>query len=127
MLYYTIIKQQNTLGEGKEDMYYPRLTGRQQITLEDIAEIISERSSLTRTDITATLVSLEDIIPEMLIRGYTVKLGDLGTFSLHAKVETSPERSLVTWRSFKKMITRFRPGKALKIRLSDVKFKRVGS
>ena len=125
MLRYSIIKQRNALGIGKKTMFYPRLTGRRNYDLKDVAEMISKRSSLSKTDVIATLSALEEIIPEFLISGYTVKLGELGTFSLHANAQTSPEESQVTWRSFRSLITRFRAGKALKIRLSHVHFKKV--
>lgn len=125
MLRYTIVKQRNTLGEGKKEMFYPRLTGRQTYDLNDVAEMISMRSSLSRTDIVAALTSLEDIIPELLKSGHTVKLGELGIFSLQAKVETSPEASQVSWRSFRSLIARFRAGKALKILLADVNFRKA--
>ena len=125
MLKYKIIKQRNALDENKKEMFYPRLTGRQNYDLNDVAKMISRRSSLTKGDIVATLVSLEEIIPELLASGHTVKLGELGTFSLHAKANTSPDESKVTWRSFKGLITRFRAGKALKLRLSKVSFRKV--
>ena len=125
MLRYRIIKQRNALDTAKKEMYYPRLTGRQNYDINDIAKRISDGSSLTKADIVATLVSLEDIIPKLLISGHTVKLGELGTFSLHAKTSTSPDESQVTWRSFNDLITRFRAGKALKILLSDVSFRKM--
>ena len=125
MLRYKIIKQRNALDKDKSEMFYPRLTGRQHYELNDVAKMISERSSLTKGDIVATLVSLEEIIPKLLISGHTVKLGELGTFSLHAKTSTSPDESQVTWRSFNDLITRFRAGKALKILLSDVSFRKM--
>lgn len=127
MVKYTVVKQRNPLGEGEKDMYYPRLTGREIKDINDLAEIITLRSTLSRADIVATLASLEDLIPELLSDGYSVKLGELGTFSLHAKTQISPEASQVTWRSFLSLITRFRPGKALKILLSDVNFKNVSN
>lgn len=123
MLTYKIIKQRNPLDENKEEMFYARLTDRQKCDLDDVAEIISSRSSLTKSDIVATLMSLEDIIPKLLIAGSTVQLGKLGTFSLHSKVATYPKKSQVTWRSFLKLMIRFRPGKALKIRLQEVNFR----
>ena len=125
MLRYKIIKQRNALDAAKKEMFYPRLSGRRNHDLNDVAEMISDGSSLTKADIVATLVSLEVIIPKLLISGHTVKLGELGIFSLQAKTSTSSDESQVTWRSFKSLITRFRAGKALKIRLSDVHFKKM--
>jgi predicted histone-like DNA-binding protein len=127
MLKYTVVKQRDPLGEGKKEMYYPRLTGREIKDINDLAEIITLRSSLSKGDIVSTLVSLEVLIPELLSNGNSVKLGDLGIFSLHAKTQIESEASQVTWRSFRSLVTRFRPGKALKIFLSDVNFTNVST
>ena len=124
MLRYKIIKQRNALNENKAEMYYPRLTGRIKYDINAVAEKISDRSSLSKGDIIATLISLEDIIPELLKSGNTVELGALGSFSLQASASTTSDESQVSWRSFRKLTARFRAGKALKIRLSEVHFSR---
>ena len=125
MLRYKVIKQQNALDENKSDMYYPRLTGRQKYDLDALASYISDRSTLSKADIVATLAALEEAIPELLKNGYTVSLGSLGLFSLHAKVQTSAEESKVSWRDFVQLKARFRVGKGLKLLLTGVNFKRV--
>ena len=125
MLRYKIIKQRNALDENKKEMYYPRLTGRTKYDINDIADLISKQSSLSKADVIATLVSLETLIPDLLTSGYTIKLGELGTFSLQANTQISEKEDQVTWRSFKKLIVRFKAGKALKILLQDVNFKKA--
>jgi predicted histone-like DNA-binding protein len=125
MLRYKIVKQRNALDKDKKEMYYPRLTKRYKYTLRDIAQHISDQSSLSRADIMAVLISLEEVIPKMLKNGRTVSLGDLGSFSLQAHAATSPSEEEVTWRSFKELKARFRPGSALKIHLSSVNFKKA--
>ncbi len=122
MLKYKIIKQRNALHEQKETMYYPRLTESNKCDLDYVADMISERSSLTKADVLGTLVSLEDIIPYLLRNGNRVELGRLGTFSLQANADTSPDQSKVSWRNFRKLVARFRAGKALKITLPEVHF-----
>lgn len=123
MLKYKVIKQRNALHESKEEMYYVRLTKSVKYDLDQVAETIADRSALTKADVVATLVSLENLIPKLLIDGCRVELGNLGTFSLQAESESSKDESKISWRSFKKLTTRFRPGKALKIHLSSVKFR----
>ncbi|NJN26254.1 MAG: hypothetical protein HC819_09890 [Cyclobacteriaceae bacterium] len=125
MLRYKIVKQRNALDKDKKEMYYPRLTNRRKCNLYDLAEDIARRSTLSKADIIATLVSLEDIIPEYLSNGRSVDLGHLGTFSLQAHTEISQTAEEVTWRSFQSLKAKFRPGKALKVNLREVKFKRV--
>lgn len=124
MLKYKIVKKRNALHAQKQEMFYPRLTESRKYNMDQVADLISERCSLTKADIFATLVSMEDVIPELLIVGQRVELGRLGAFSLQANAETSTSAAAVSWRSFKRLFTRFHPGKALSIRLSDVHFRR---
>lgn len=126
MLKYIIVKQGNPFNENDEEMYYPRLTGRNNYDIDDVADLISRQSSLSKGDVVATLIALEDVIPQALISGHKVSLGKLGSFSLQAGASTSPEEAQVSWRNFRKLSTRFSSGEALKIRLSDVHFQRVG-
>lgn len=126
MLRYKIIKQRNPLDENKKEMYYPRLTGRQVYNLDNVASYITDRSSLSKADIVATLVALEEAVPHLLKNGYSVSLGSLGTFSLQARVQTSTEREKVSWRDFLTLKVRFRIGKGLKLDKSNVHFKQVG-
>ena len=101
------------------------MTGRRKYNLDDLAAYISDRSTLSKADIVAILISLEEAIPYLLKSGYAVNLGSLGIFSVQAKAQTSSEKSKVTWRDFLKLNIRFRMGKALKLLLSDVNFKRT--
>ena len=125
MLRYKIIKQQNALDENKSEMYYPRLTGRQKYKYNELASYISDRTTLSKADIGATLIALEEAIPYLLKSGFSIKLGDLGTFSLEAKAHSSSKEEDVSSRDFYQLNTRFRVGKALKLLLHEVNFKRV--
>ena len=125
MLRYKIIEQRNALDKDKKVMYYPRLTNRRKYDIYDLAEEISLRCTLNRADVIATLVSLEEVLPEFLRNGRTVDLGRLGTFSIQAHTRSALHREEVTWRNFLNLKAKFRPGKALKINLFDVNFKRV--
>lgn len=124
MLKYNIIKQRNTLGEDGEDMYYPRLAGRHKYGLDYVAKKISDRSSLSKSDVIAALAAFEEIIPELLISGSSVKLGELGTFSIQAGARTSSDKSQVSWRNFRELNIRFKAGKALQLSLEEVHFRR---
>ena len=90
-----------------------------------MASHISERTSLTKADIVAVLIALEDVVPKLLKVCFRIKLDSLGTFSLQAKAHTSSSEEEVTWRDFYQLNTRFRVGKALKLLLHEVNFKRA--
>ena len=125
MLRYKIIKQKNALDENKGEMYYPRLTERQKFDLDQLASHIGERSSLSKADIVSVLTALEVVVPKLLKGGYRVNLGTLGTFTLQAKAHSSDNTEDVSYRDFYELNTRFRVGKALKLLLHEVNFKRI--
>lgn len=125
MLKYKIVKQRNALDKDRKVIYYPRLTKRYKYTLRDVAREISDRTSLSRGDIMSVLVSLEDIIPDILTNAGSVDLGELGTFSIQAHADIADDPEEVTWRSFKSIKAKFRPGAALKLNISQVKFRKV--
>lgn len=127
MLKYKVIKQRNSLGSSQEEMYYPRLTGRRNIGLDFVAHLIGRRSTVSKADIVAVLASFEELIPELLIEGSSVKLGKLGTFSIHARAQASADASQISWRNFKEVNIRFKAGKALKLSLADVNFQKSES
>ncbi|WP_163709654.1 HU family DNA-binding protein [Mangrovibacterium lignilyticum] len=76
---------------GGQYKYYARACERRKVTLDEIADTLSHRSSLTRGDVVATLVGLVDLIPDLLLNNNTVELGELGTFSLNLKSKGSVE------------------------------------
>lgn len=84
------------------------------VGINELAQEMAAESTVTRHDIKAVISSLEDHILANLRRGNTVKLGDLGSFSLTLKsalteVPTDVNPSLV-----KGVKVRFTPSKAFK-------------
>lgn len=108
--------------------YYPALTNRRTQDLRDICETISGRSSLTNGDVMAVVVSLMELVPDLLLDGYNVRLDGFGIFSLHAsgKGKDTPEE--VTFRDITGVKMAFLPDKHIKRRLRhQTKFSKVKS
>ncbi len=103
-------------GEGKNgrQLWFPRLTGSTQQNLWDIAEILQHRSTASKADVYLIVKGLVDLIPELLAKGHTIKLDELGTFSLHASVKTADSPSEVTVRNIKELRLSFRPDNRIK-------------
>ena len=112
---YRII-QQATPGVkgGGSYKYYARACDRKKVTLDEIADTLSHRSSLTRSDIVATIVGLVDLIPDLLMNNNTVELGDLGTFSLNLKSDGADAPRTDGYRLIKGTEISFRPSPRLK-------------
>ncbi|MDF1550309.1 MAG: HU family DNA-binding protein [Bacteroidales bacterium] len=123
---YKIVKQAEPgIKGGGEYKYYLRSARREKLNITDIAKLLEKRSSISRTDIVAVLTGLTDLIPDLLLDNKSVKLGELGIFSLDIKSEASTALKEATWRKIKKLRINFRVGKTLQKAIQGASFERV--
>ncbi len=107
---------------GGNYKYYARACDRQKIDLYALAETLEQRSTLSRADIIATLVSLVDLIPELLLQNRTVELDELGIFSLNLKSEGVDDERTDGYRLIKGVDIAFRPSRRMKEKVKQAKF-----
>lgn len=62
--------------------YHPRVVAKGTVTLRDIVETVSGRSTLSPADLHAAVTAIEQAVSESLANGYRVRLDGLGSFSL---------------------------------------------
>ncbi len=122
---YKIIKtaQPGVKGGGNYS-YYARISNRNKKNLDDLAVDIANRCTLRRSDVHAVLIELSDRIPELLLDNFSVQMGDLGTFSLHAKSIPSETPEMVNESKITGLHVAFRPGKKVKKELAQAQFSR---
>lgn len=108
-------------GEGKEgsQLWFPKITGSSQADLRDIANMLHKRSTASEADVFLIVKGLVDLIPELLADGRTVKLDELGTFRVHAKVRTSDSPDSVSVKNIEQLRVSFRPDKWMKKALKN--------
>ena len=127
MIKYTLISRKNPI--TKEYMYHAAGVPVNPIGLDEIAEEISGKCTVTSHDIKAVISALEEVTFKHLRNGNSVRLGDLGSF--HARISSSgtlteEEFSPTNLRGIK---VRFMPSSKLRFELSlenpNVKLARV--
>lgn len=127
MIKYTLISRKNPI--TKEYMYHATGVPVNPIGLDEIAEEISGKCTVTSHDIKAVISALEEVTFKHLRNGNSVRLGDLGGF--HARISSSgtlteEEFSPTNLRGIK---VRFMPSSKLRFELSlenpNVKLSRV--
>jgi predicted histone-like DNA-binding protein len=84
------------------------------MNLREMARQLAKESTLSEADIYAVIFGLNNLIPDKLMDGYTVKLDGFGSFRLHAKVETSNDPSEIDVRSIKELRISFKPDNEIK-------------
>ncbi|MCI5716588.1 MAG: HU family DNA-binding protein [Bacteroidales bacterium] len=120
---YVKVKRNLTVGSNPGERFLARIfrTGN-DVTLEQLAENISEASTLSSADILAALKALESQIAKSVLNGQTVRLGYLGSFvpSIEAKAVNTVDE--VTADSIMRARCRFVPSPIFKNKLKNCKF-----
>jgi predicted histone-like DNA-binding protein len=108
-------------GEEKE-LYYACSKRGRVVGFKELAGIISNQSTLTPADVIACLVALSDNMKSLLDMGNTVRLDNIGTFSIavSSKGFTNPED--ITADKVKATKIVFKPDKDLRSVLNDFRF-----
>ena len=105
--------------------YYAQAQARGSINIREMAERIQSTCTVTKADVYAVLISLEDVVKEAIQNGEIVRLGELCTLQVGLSgkgtlTEEEYEDSLI-----KKARINFRPGPVLASALETLKFSKV--
>lgn len=113
----------NSIGSNKK-RYHARVVNQQHISSDQLAEEISNSSSLTEADVKAVLVALSERLAEHLKNGKRVHLDGIGYFqiTLQCPETKNPKNTRAEDVTFKNV--RFRADKILKGSLQGLKTKR---
>ena len=122
---YSVSPRVNPSEKGTPPKYYGHVQARGDVSLREMSERIQATCTVTKADVYAVLVALEDVITEALRGGEIVRMGDLGTFQIGisskgALTEEDYDTSLI-----KKARINFRPGSALVSVLSNLTYQKV--
>lgn len=106
MLKYKIVIRKNP--STREKKYHAQLIPVTPVYIEQLAEAISAKCTVTRADVKAVLAALEEQIVQNLQSGNSVRLGDLGSF--HPTISTKSANSFeeFTPQNIQRVNVRFR-------------------
>ncbi len=105
--------------------YYAMAKSTKEETTRELATEISKRTGLSVSDVMASLEAFIDLIPERLIQGYIVRLGDFGSFNITLSSEGAATADKFTTAMIKGNNLNFRPGKIVEKVLSTADYKRI--
>lgn len=102
---------------GKKQ-YFPQVAPTTPIGLNDVAEQIEKQSTVSLPDIKGVLDALQEVVLEAMADGYSVRLGDLGSFRLTCNASNGADApELVTTKQVRKFSVRFTPSGAMQQKL----------
>ncbi|MFK5854887.1 MAG: HU family DNA-binding protein [Bacteroidota bacterium] len=124
MVKYTIKERVNPQAIMDSRKYYAFAQNQGMTSIRELARIISKESTVSMMDTMAVIEGLLQVIPDKLIEGRMVSLGDFGSFRV-----TISSKGANTLEDFnEKLIVglnlKFRPGKEFRNKLNTVKFRK---
>jgi predicted histone-like DNA-binding protein len=122
---YSVSPRINPKDKNMPPKYYGHVQANGDVSLREMSERIQASCTVTKADVYAVLVAMEDVIIDALKSGEIIRLGDLGTFQIGisskgALTEEDYDDSLI-----KKAHINFRPGVALVGILSNLSYQKV--
>lgn len=94
--------------------YYLAAKSKGKTGIDELAAIISSKSSISRPDIYAVTIAVVEGIIEELSNGKSVSLGQLGSFSVSVHSEGAPTAKKATVANVKSARIVYRPGAEIK-------------
>lgn len=120
-----MIPKQNNLVSPPEVKYYPCAVSKGEMQLDDLAKIISGRSSMSRADCYGVIMALSDVIGEALSNGNIVKIDSLGTFQLVLQGVAAETEQALGKSNIKGAKISYKPSRELKSKIKRITYKRM--
>lgn len=114
----------NPFKPGAPKKFYPAISSRGRRSLRQVAERIAEMSTLSTPDVMAVLEALLQVVPQELLEGNIVELGDFGAFWLRANTKGIEDGEEVRPGQIHTLRARFHPGREFRKVLAGAKFEK---
>jgi predicted histone-like DNA-binding protein len=124
---YKIVERLNPRDLTQPKKYYASIINGDDITFEELAQLISKVSNLNYGTVVGTLATLVEVIELQLVHGRQIRLSDLGTLYLMLSSEGAKTAEDFNSGYIRKAAIRFRPGKRLKKVARNLKFEKVSN
>ena len=111
--------------DKKKVRYHARSVVTGKVDTQDLVRIIAQRSAFKEGVITGVLVSLEDVLSELLADGKSVQLDGVGAFRISAKSPSVRDRHEIRSESIEFKGVVYKADKKLLRKLSATKFLRT--
>ena len=122
---YSVIPRINPRDRETEPKFYAQVKLSGDVSLREMCERIQQSCTVTKADVHAVLVAMEDVIVDALKGGEIIRLGDLGTL----RVSLSSKGALTEKEYTSSLITKsriiFRPGSILSEALANLSYSRL--
>ncbi len=122
MKYRIVQKKGLVKGGERKPMQVASQVNHGRITTRSIAEEVAQITSLGRGDVYNVLSTLSDVAMRYVSMGYSVELGEMGTFTPRLSAKAVPANEVYGREHIRGVMARFTPSVELKAALKAVTF-----
>lgn len=124
-LLYKKIQKGNPSKPEEPKKWYISVKSLGQISEKDVAKEIADETTLNPKEAEMAISQFQKVLLRYLLNGYTVQLGDWGSFRLTvSSIGTDTEKEAVPT-NVKSVNLRFQPGKEVKVAINGANFKQA--
>jgi predicted histone-like DNA-binding protein len=113
-IFYNKVQRVNPSNPGAPRLWYPVIKSTKQVGEKELAKKLTQETTLNEKEAEMAIHQLMKVIPELLSSGYTVQLGELGSFRVTAQTEGAETEAEVNASSIKRLTVRFTESSSLK-------------
>ena len=122
---YSVVPRINPREKNDPPKYYAQAQARGDVNIREMAERIQSTCTVTKADVYAVLISLEDVVKEAIENGEIVRLGELCTLQVGLSGKGTLTEKEYEDTNITKARINFRPGPVLASALETLKFTKV--
>lgn len=124
-LTYSVVERKDPQNPETPGKFYAQAQARGEAGIREISQRIQQMCTVTRADVMAVLIALEDVVAEALTNGEIVRLGELGSLQVSLSGEGSADAESFNDSLIKKAKILFRGGKTLQNAMTTLKYEQV--
>lgn len=110
---------------GGTKKYYASSVTNNTIGIEELTTEIAKLSTVNGADISAVLYGIVEVLPQLLSKGNSIQLGDLGYFRVGISSKPSDTEEEVNATNIRRSKVLFRPGRKIGTMLKALTFKKA--
>lgn len=122
---YSVVPRYNPSEKGTPPKFYAQAQASGDVNIREMSERIQATCTVTKADVYAVLVAMEDVIIDALKSGEIVRLGDLGTLQIGVSGKGAVTEEEYDVSLIQKAHINFRPGSALAGMLTTLTYAKV--
>ena len=124
-LTYSVVERKDPQNPDVEGKYYAQAQARGEAGIRELSQRIQQMCTVTRADVMAVLIALEDVVSDSLSNGEIVRLGELGSLQVSLSGEGATTKDDYHDGLIQKAKILFRSGSTLSNMLTSLRYEKV--